>query len=664
MSGGGQSAVLDRLAAVLRDFPRNPAPLAPAAGFGSGFPEVDCVRPFIRRSTLEAACTRAQALGVGADRVLVGAGVIDDEFYARALAQWLGLAFDSLDAESFGPVPLERDLLIKAASHGILPLLIDGALRIILAPRLNASRGLIELHDRDPALAGRFRITTQERFDRFVLEHGSGSLARHATEALQRVRPSMSAAPPRWHRSYVPLLILSIIAAGFALFAFDLTKLLFYVTLGLTFWSWFALRSVGIFLAGPRRRKAARIPNADLPIYTVMVALYREAKAVRGLVAALKLLDYPREKLDVKFVIEADDAETKAALDVLELGPPFEVIVAPSLGPRTKPKALNAALPFAYGTFTVIYDAEDRPEPQQLRRAIEAFAGDAGLSCVQACLTIDNTKDNWLTRVFTAEYATQFDVFLPALARLNMPLPLGGSSNHFRTAILREVGAWDPYNVTEDADLGMRLARLGLRATTIDSTTYEEAPARFYAWLKQRTRWFKGWAQTWLVHMREPLRLLRELKLRDFLIFQLVVGGSVLAALVHPLFVGFSIGVALWHGAFDVASVAILAVGYVCSAVLAAVGLWRRNLLEHSWALLAMPVHWFLLSAAAWRALPQLFHDPYRWEKTEHGLAKTSRTGESQVAAGTTAPARQATAAQPTYTSASRPPLPQAAASG
>jgi glycosyltransferase XagB len=236
-------------------------------------------------------------------------------------------------------------------------------------------------------------------------------------------------------------------------------------------------------------------------------------------------------------VLEADDRETRARLEAMQLGAPFELVIAPTVAPRTKPKALNAALPSAHGTFVVVYDAEDRPEPDQLRRALDAFsAGDQRLACAQARLTIDNTADSWLARMFTAEYAGLFDVFLPSLAAWKMPLPLGGSSNHFRADILRRIGAWDPYNVTEDADLGMRLARFGYRTTVISSTTYEEAPARLRPWLRQRTRWFKGWIQTWLVHMRAPRKLLRELGLRGFVVFQLLAGGSVLAALVHPLF--------------------------------------------------------------------------------------------------------------------------------
>jgi hypothetical protein len=254
---------------------------------------------------------------------------------------------------------------------------------------------------------------------------------------------------------------------------------------------------------------------------------------------------------------------------------------------------------------------------------------------VVARLCIDNTDDSWLTRLFTAEYAAQFDVFLGGLAAFHLPLPLGGSSNHFRTAILRKIGAWDPYNVTEDADLGMRLARFGYRSGLIASTTYEEAPAALGPWLRQRTRWLKGWIQTWGVHMRKPLRLGRELGLPGFLSVQLVVGGNVLAALVHPLFTA-----ALIDAAMQDTSLWLLAIygssalcGYIASVALGWLGLARRGLLTKAWALLLTPLHWLLLSLAAWRALYQLIVSPYTWEKTTHGLAKSSRRADQTTRA-------------------------------
>ena len=347
--------------------------------------------------------------------------------------------------------------------------------------------------------------------------------------------------------------------------------------------------------------------------------------------------NYPLEKLDIKLVVEADDPETRGAIAGLGLGPPFEIIVAPAGGPRTKPKALNAALPFARGTFTAVYDAEDRPESDQLRCAVDAFlASGSELACVQARLTIDNTEDSWITRIFTAEYAGLFDVFLPGLAARRLPLPLGGSSNHFRTAVLREVKGWDPYNVTEDADLGMRLARFGYVSGVIASTTYEEAPAAIGPWLRQRTRWFKGWMQTWLVHMRSPSALLADLGFAGFVTFQLVVGGTVLAALVHPIFVGMlvaqlALGEPLLNGpglsetVFSALYVGAFLAGYFTSAALGLIGLKRRGLVSQGWALALVPFHWIMLSIAAWRALFALVRSPHHWEKTEHGLARSSR---------------------------------------
>jgi len=338
-------------------------------------------------------------------------------------------------------------------------------------------------------------------------------------------------------------------------------------------------------------------------------------------------------------VLEADDQDTRRALSRLDLGAPFEIITAPLIGPRTKPKALNVALPFARGSFTVVYDAEDVPEPDQLRRAFDMFrsAGEK-LACVQASLTIDNTSDSWLARMFTAAYAGHFDAFLPGLAALHLPLPLGGSSNHFRTAVLRQIGGWDPYNVTEDADLGVRLCRFGYRAAVSPSTTYEEAPARFRPWLRQRTRWYKGWMQTWLVHMRRPAHLLRELKPLGVAAFQLFLAGSVFAALVHPIFAAllcysFVVSPSL-HAVAGMDAAPLFAVtllgGYASTIVVDLIGLRRRRLLRHAWVLVLTPFYWLLLSAAAWRALFQLLHDPLRWEKTEHGRARTSRLAATE----------------------------------
>jgi cellulose synthase/poly-beta-1,6-N-acetylglucosamine synthase-like glycosyltransferase len=563
---------------------------------------------------------------------LIGGGLLDEDIYLRLLSDSLGVGFEHLENTPRGACPLDDERLIEAPAAGLLPLTIDGEMRLVVAPRDYSARRLTEVIRSRPELAKAFRLTTAARLQAFVSRHGEAAIGERATRHLAEAHRSMSAAPPRRWPSFMSLCVI-VAATLLALFAAPATvKLACDIFLTLLFLAWTVLRMVGVVLGPAPSPRRARLADRELPIYTIMAPLYREARSVTGLVSALRGLDYPPEKLDIKLIVETDDWETRNALSQLSLEPPFQVVVSPDSGPRTKPKALNVALPFARGAFTVIYDAEDRPERGQLRRALDTFlAQDQTLACVQASLTIDNAADNWLTAMFTAEYAGQFDVFLPALTRLGMPLPLGGSSNHFRTATLRAVGAWDPYNVTEDADLGVRLSRFGYRSVAIRSPTYEEAPARLGLWLRQRTRWMKGWIQTWLVHMREPRLLCRELGVRSFLAVQLIVGGNVLASLIHPLMIGWLIAAfiaetPLWttQGAAAVFAAAVIG-GYATSVVIGTAGLFRRGLATHAWVLLLVPVHWLLLSLAAWRALYQLIRDPYLWEKTEHGLARTSR---------------------------------------
>ncbi len=371
-------------------------------------------------------------------------------------------------------------------------------------------------------------------------------------------------------------------------------------------------------------------PDEQLPIYSVIIPLRGEARVVNQLLSGIERLNYPADKLDVILAVETDDHKTRDAITARRHRIPITVIPTPPTRPRTKPKALNVALPLARGMFTVIYDAEDRPDRNQLRVALNAFRSTGNdLACVQARLCMD-TKTTWLARYFTAEYAGHFDVFLPRLAASRLPIPLGGSSNHFRTKTLREVGGWDPYNVTEDADLGMRLARFGYRCGVIDSTTYEESPADIRRWLNQRSRWYKGWMQTWLVHMRQPLRIFRELGLVGFLAFQLIVGGNALVALLHPvLLVGFFVkliamalfGYDLTLGLWISHYLLIATVGYSVSAYLGYLGLSHRGVPNKALILIWTPFHWLLLSVAAWIGAFELIGAPFHWRKTEHGLS-------------------------------------------
>lgn len=367
----------------------------------------------------------------------------------------------------------------------------------------------------------------------------------------------------------------------------------------------------------------------QLPTYSVMVALYREVEVVPQLVAALKKLDWPASKLEIILICEEDDTDTLDAITGALHKSNISVLTVPASRPRTKPKALAYALPVVTGEFVAVYDAEDVPHPKQLIEAWQKFTN-AGpeLACVQAPLLIANGSRNFLTRMFAFEYAALFRGLLPALADRRLLLPLGGTSNHFRTSTLRKVGAWDPFNVTEDADLAIRLFRHGYRIDTIACPTSEDAPEKFSIWLKQRTRWFKGWMQTALVHMRNPGVLLGQLSFASFLVSQTLLLGIVVSSLSH-LFILVSLGMIIVKiaGLDQLPPFMTLLLSIDCvNIVLGYAGFlllgWRvsaspqpREFLK---VVAATPVYWLLLSAAAWRALWQLWRMPFRWEKTPH----------------------------------------------
>ena len=418
-----------------------------------------------------------------------------------------------------------------------------------------------------------------------------------------------------------------------ALLAAALTALLsaaawpsaFVFTLGaafaLLFATLIALRLAAALFA-PRWAPSRRLADEDLPHITVICALYKEDTVAAALVRALSALDYPTDRFDILLATEEADRSTRmairAALKALPPGAPsMRLIETPEGEPRTKPRALNFALHFARGEIITVYDAEDRPAPGQLRAAAEAFAAaDGELACVQTPLNWYNRDDNWLTRQFALEYAAHFHALLPLFARLGWPLPLGGTSNHFDRAKLEAAGGWDAWNVTEDADLGLRLAAHGWRCDVIAPPTFEEAPARLTAWTRQRTRWLKGHAQTLIVHARRPVAPLP---------LGLTLGANILSALGHaPLtLVGLAgAGLAALSGRLEALWIlAILGAGYLAAAACAAAGM-RRAGLRRRWRDFAlMPLYWPLQTIAALRALRELAVAPHFWDKTRHGLS-------------------------------------------
>ncbi len=379
-------------------------------------------------------------------------------------------------------------------------------------------------------------------------------------------------------------------------------------------------------------------PEPDLPLYTILVPVFHEANVVTKVIHHIGQLDWPTAKLQVLLIMEEDDVSTIQACK--DARPPeyVDLLIVPAGSPMTKPRACNFALMFAQGDFLVIFDAEDRPDPNQLRVAYAAFlAADEAtaldpttkpLVCVQASLNYFNSRQNVLTRMFTLEYSTWFDGMLPGMEALQLPIPLGGTSNHFRTSLLRQLGGWDPYNVTEDADLGMRAAVAKFRITTIDSTTWEEACSEVPAWIRQRTRWIKGYMVTALVDARFPVRFLKSAGWRGAFSSFALIASTPLLFLSYPLVWGFTIltymGVRFSEfdlpPVFATAAVWNAVVGNLCVISLAAYAGWRRQGWRLAAHALLNPVYWFLHSFAAWRAFVQLILMPFSWEKTPHGL--------------------------------------------
>jgi LPXTG-site transpeptidase (sortase) family protein len=380
--------------------------------------------------------------------------------------------------------------------------------------------------------------------------------------------------------------------------------------------------------------EARAIPDTDLPIYTVLVPAYREAQVIDALVAHLRAIEYPRGRLDVKLLLEEDDLETIDA--ARRAAPDLTIVLIPPGGPRTKPKALNAGLQSAYGEYVTIYDAEDMPDPLQLRRAVAAFRRlPDDVACLQAQLTFHNWDHNIITRWFTIEYLMWFTLFLPGLSSLNAPIPLGGTSNHIRRDVLESVGAWDAYNVTEDADLGIRLYAAGWQTEVLESETLEEPNGDFVNWVKQRSRWYKGYLQTWFVHLRHPVQLWRTVGPGGFLQFNLFVGGTPMLALLNPFFwllalVWFTGHATLIEEIFP-APLYHLAlfcwiVGNVVVLYVTILGARRSNRTSLFWAACLVPAYWVMMSIAAIKAFWQVIAAPSFWEKTTHGLTVGSAT--------------------------------------
>ncbi len=362
-------------------------------------------------------------------------------------------------------------------------------------------------------------------------------------------------------------------------------------------------------------------------------------------------INYPKEKLDIKILLEENDQETISEAKALGLfgGSPkkmapgvpkeeyteflklFDPIIIPCARITTKPRACNYGLLRAKGEFVVIYDAEDHPDRDQLRKAAIAFMKtDRNIVCLQSKLNFYNADENILTRWFSVEYANWFEFYLQGLDWVEAPIPLGGTSNHFRKQSLEELGRWDPYNVTEDADIGIRLARRKLKTEIIESYTYEEAVNNLKGWIRQRSRWYKGHLQTYLVHMRHPRGLFKDLGATTFLKFQFTFGANVFMPIINPLLwiiTAASFLLPLYFSWLESGWLQVICLfnliggnaSYIAVYVVSCIKLKKYRYIPYA---LTMPVYWVIHSVASWKGLIQLIKNPHYWEKTCHGKSK------------------------------------------
>lgn len=601
--------------------------------------EVLLARGVITPDQLDTALRQQRRTGERLGRVLLTLGLVPRLDLARALADRWQRPFVVVTPEMVNPAAARRFPLDATMALRAVPLSDDGE-TVVVASAEEPSDTLVDtLGVVYPGRALDIRITTEWDIDRAIgITH-----RRHLVDAsiygLYFRDQTESAFTVFTASQYLvfALLLFGVLAGLWA--APIYTLLLLNVPVTLFFLAVIVFRTV-VGVSGAAAETQIVVTDAELraldartlPTYTILVPAFREATIIGHLLRSIAALDYPADKLDVLLLFEEDDPETLAAAKAAAPAANVRFLVVPAGDLQTKPKACNVGLLYAQGEFLVIYDAEDRPEPDQLRKAVIAFRrGPARLACVQAALNYYNWNENFLTRMFTLEYSFWFDYLLPGLDRRGLPIPLGGTSNHFRTAVLRELGGWDPFNVTEDADLGIRAAMHGYRVGIINSTTFEEANKRLGNWLRQRSRWIKGYMQTALVFSRNPIGLVRRAGIRQTIGFVLLVAGTPLIFLFQPIAIGLTV---LWlvtrtHLLAPLfpswllyLSLFNLLIGNALAIYVNMFAVFKRRLHVLVPFALLNPLYWLLHSVAAYKALVQLFTKPYYWEKTVHGLTR------------------------------------------
>lgn len=611
-------------------------------------------RGLVSEDQLGEAVAEQQRTGGRIGEVLVHGGALEEKALLRVLSEQMHLP--TIDLSQFDASQAPRDVLPEpvARRRHIVPIAVDDRNIFLAVPDALSEDAEKEIRQYTSLEIQQF-LAPRNDIDELLRRVHSTEYTETARSNLRERFPDSSAHLVLNGAQKVFLVLAALVLVGFLIWKFIGTLVVIFALASIFYTLTSLYKLVAGFSALEHRYQLDANPAAlaamderNLPVYTILIPLFKEAAVIPYLVDGINSLDYPKTKLDVRLLCEEEDDETIDAIMALDLPPHFRPIVVPASNPQTKPKACNYGLLGAKGKYVVIYDAEDRPDPQQLKKAVLMFENiDESIVCIQAKLNFFNQQTNFLTRWFSIEYSMLFDLVLPGLDARKDPIPLGGTSNHIKLDELVEVGGWDPYNVTEDADLGVRLHQAGYRTTMMDSTTYEEANTAIGSWIRQRSRWIKGYIQTWLVYMRNPFRLASNVGFKGFVSFQLLIGGTFIF-LINPIFWALTTLFALSQAGF----IQELFPGWVY--YLAAAQLFLGNFVFMYLGLAAavrrgddglapyalfLPFYWGLMSIAAWKGFIQLFTNPFYWEKTEHGV---DLSGSGPSAGGTGGTPRRA----------------------
>ncbi|APC41919.1 glycosyltransferase family 2 protein [Clostridium estertheticum] len=595
---------------------------------------------------LDSALEFQQKSGGALGEILLSLGLVDAQTLFRTIAtqQGMGRIGSEFTIDFSVKIPEEianrfQAIVLRANLHRV----VVAVAKILSKEQVNILESTLENKIEQV-------ISTHDEMEMLWSLVYPGELMMISTEKLANERPDQSARTIFTRRQIiliVTILVLIVLRLCFNRFK---TALIINIFIQVVYFIVVLLKFFMI-MQGTRNGAQIRITDEEveslderkLPVYTILVPMYKESRVILALLENLELLDYPKHKLDIRLLVEEDDVEAQELLESQKLKYYYTIIVVPHALPKTKPKACNYGLINARGEYTVIYDAEDRPDLDQLKKVYLAFArSPESCCCIQGKLNYYNSNQNMLTRWFTQEYSMWFDLLLPGLMKLNIPIPLGGTSNHFKTEILKSLNAWDPYNVTEDADLGIRLYASGYTTGIVNSRTWEEANSRIGNWIRQRSRWIKGYMQTWLVHMRFPLRLWRQVGTRGMIGLQVITLATPILPLINPflwlmlllwftthyhlipmLFPGpiyYMAAIELIIGNFIFVFSNIVGVFWVIDD-LQEKGNYALSFKLVKYALLT-PIYWALMSIAAYKAVWQLITNPFYWEKTDHGLTK------------------------------------------